>query len=90
MQLDVLQTRLKYEYNVEIGFDSVSFSQVRWFEGDKNIMEKFINLNYSAIANDIDGDPVFLASSEFMMQRTIEAQKKLKFYDIKQIGITKK
>lgn len=87
LQLDVLKTRLKHEYNVEIGFDGISFSQVRWFHGDKNIVEKFINTNRNAIADDIDGDPVFLATSEFMMQRTIEAQKELSFYDIKQIGI---
>ena len=89
LQLDVLQTRLKHEYGVEIGFDTVSFTQVRWFEGEKNKIEKFINSNKSAIADDIDGDPVFLATSEFMMQRTVEMQKDLKFHDIKQIGIVK-
>ena len=89
LQLDVLQTRLKHEYCVEIGFDTVSFTQVRWFEGEKNKIEKFINSNRSAIADDIDGDPVFLATSEFMMQRTVEMQKDLKFHDIKQIGIVK-
>ena len=33
------------------------------------------------------GIPYFLATSDFMMRRTIEANGKLAFHDIKQIGI---
>ncbi len=87
LQLDVLQTRLKHEYGVEIGFDGVSFSLARWVEGGKQDVENFVNSNRSAIADDLDGDPVFLATSDFMMRRTIEANGKLAFHDIKQIGI---
>ncbi|MDI2111886.1 peptide chain release factor 3 [Commensalibacter nepenthis] len=87
LQLDVLQTRLKHEYGVDITFDGISFSQARWVQGDKAIIERFISSNRSAIADDIDGDPVFLSTSDFMMQRTIDANKELSFHDIKQIGI---
>lgn len=87
LQLDVLQTRLKHEYGVEITFDSISYSQARWVQGEQNIIDRFINSNRSAIADDIDGDPVFLSTSDFMMQRTIDANKELSFHDIKQIGI---
>lgn len=87
LQLDVLQTRLKHEYSVDIGFDTVSFSQARWIQGERTAIERFIASNRSAIADDIDGDPVFLSTSDFMMQRTIEANKELSFHDIKQIGI---
>ena len=38
------------------------------------------------MADDIDGDPVFLASSAFMMKRTAEGNPELTFHDIKQIG----
>lgn len=87
LQLDVLQTRLKHEYGVEITFDSISYSQARWVQGEQNIIDRFISSNRSAIADDIDGDPVFLSTSDFMMQRTIDANKELSFHDIKQIGI---
>ncbi|CAK7192272.1 Peptide chain release factor RF3 [Commensalibacter sp. Nvir] len=86
LQLDVLQTRLKHEYGVDISYDGISYSQVRWLQGDKNCIEKFVISNRSAVADDIDNDPVFLATSEFMMNRAIEAHKEVEFHNIKQIG----
>ena len=44
-------------------------------------------VNRSSMADDLDGDPVFLASSSFMMRRTIEMNPDLAFHDIKQIGL---
>ena len=87
LQLDVLQARLAGEYGVGIGFESTPFSLARWVVGDKARLEAFVASNRSAMADDIDGDPVFLASSAFMMRRTSEAQADLRFYDIKQIGL---
>jgi peptide chain release factor 3 len=37
------------------------------------------------MADDVDGDPVFLASSAFMMRRAVEAHTSLQFRDIKDI-----
>ncbi|TLU73054.1 peptide chain release factor 3 [Lichenicoccus roseus] len=86
LQLDVLQARLAGEYGVAIGFESTPFSLARWVSGDRGRMEAFIAGNRSALADDLDGDPVFLASSAFMMRRTAEANPQLTFVDIKQIG----
>jgi peptide chain release factor 3 len=86
LQLDVLQARLAGEYGVAIGFESTPFSLARWIVGDKARLEAFASSNRSAMADDIDGDPVFLASSAFMMRRTTEMNPELSFHDIKQIG----
>ena len=86
LQLDVLQARLAGEYGVAIGFESTPFSLARWISGDRARMEGFLAGNRSALADDLDGDPVFLASSAFMMRRTVEANPGLTFVDIKQIG----
>ena len=87
LQLDVLQTRLQAEYGVTIGFDSTPFSLARWVTGDRGKIESFILANRNAIADDLVGDPVFLATSSFMMKRTEEQNPDIHFHDIKQIGV---
>ncbi len=86
LQLDVLQARLGGEYGVAIGFESTPFVLARWVGGDRAGLEAFVAANRSAMADDVDGDPVFLASSAFMMRRAAEQNAALAFHDIKQIG----
>ncbi|NHN88485.1 peptide chain release factor 3 [Acetobacter conturbans] len=87
LQLDVLQERLKGEYGVGIGFDSTPFSLARWVTGERTKIDTFMASNRSSMADDLDGDPVFLASSSFMMKRTEEMNPDLAFHDVKQIGL---
>ena len=86
LQLDVLQARLAGEYGVAIGFESTPYALARWIDGEKTSLASFIASNRSAMADDLDGDPVFLASSAFMMRRATETNASLRFVDIKQIG----
>ena len=85
LQLDVLQARLTGEYGVGIGFEPVPYSLARWIGGDKATIARFIGENRSSIADDVDGDPVYLASSAFMMRRTGEMNADLTFRDIKDV-----
>jgi peptide chain release factor 3 len=90
LQLDVLQARLGAEYGVAIGFETSSFSLARWVSSsDKAALAKFIADNRSAMADDVDGDPVFLATSSFMMRRAEELAPGLTFRDIKDIRADK-
>jgi peptide chain release factor 3 len=83
LQLDVLQARLTGEYGVRIGFEQTPFQLARWMTGTKAAMEKFAGEQRSSMADDVDGDPVYLASSAFMMRRTTELNPSLTFRDIK-------
>jgi peptide chain release factor 3 len=83
LQLDVLQARLMGEYGVKIGFEQTPFQLARWVSGDKAALGKFVDEQRSAMADDVDGDPVFLATSNFMMRRTAEMHAGLTFRDIK-------
>jgi peptide chain release factor 3 len=84
LQLDVLQARLAGEYGVAIGFDDSPFSLARWVSSeDRAALDRFIAENRNAIADDLDGDPVFLATSAFMMRRAAELNAALTFRDIK-------
>ncbi len=86
LQLDVLQARLASEYGVRIGFEQPPFALARWVSGeDAAALARFLADNRSAMADDVDGDPVFLASSAFMMRRTAELNPGLVFRDIKDV-----
>jgi peptide chain release factor 3 len=83
LQLDVLQARLDAEYGVKIGFEQPPFQLARWIYGEKNTVAAFAEEQRNAIADDVDGDPVFLASSAFMLRRTEGLNTGLTFRDIK-------
>src|SRR5487761_2061772 len=86
LQLDVLQARLASEYGVAIGFETPSFSLARWVSSpNRAALDRFVADNRTGMADDVDGDPVFLASSAFMMRRTEELAPDLTFRDIKDI-----
>ncbi len=85
LQLDVLQARLMGEYGVAVGFEGVPYSLARWVTGDKVALGHFLAENRTALADDVDGDPVYLASSAFMMRRTAEMHGALTFRDIKDV-----
>jgi peptide chain release factor 3 len=89
LQLDVLVARMGAEYGVGIGFETTPFQLARWVSGEKAKLEVFIAANRSAMADDVDGDPVFLASSAFMLRRTSELHPGLTFKDIKDFKVEK-
>jgi peptide chain release factor 3 len=90
LQLDVLQTRLASEYGVAIGFEASPFALARWVSSaDRTALAKFVASNRSGMADDVDGDPVFLASSAFMMRRAEELAPGLVFRDIKDVRAEK-
>jgi peptide chain release factor 3 len=83
LQLDVLQARLAGEYGVGIGFEPTPYNLARWIFGDRALIAKFAQDQRTAMADDVDGDPVFLATSAFMLRRTTEQNASLIFKDIK-------
>ncbi|HUD58537.1 MAG TPA: peptide chain release factor 3 [Acetobacteraceae bacterium] len=86
LQLDVLSARLAGEYGVAIGFEATPYALARWISSDdRGAVQKFIAENRSAMADDVDGDPVFLATSAFMMRRAAELAPTLRFRDIKDV-----
>jgi peptide chain release factor 3 len=83
LQLDVLQARLASEYGVGIGFEATPYNLARWISGEKLALAKFVQEQRTGMADDVDGDPVFLATSAFMMKRTADLNQGITFRDIK-------
>lgn len=62
LQLDVLISRLQAEYKVDAGFEPSPWDTARWISAeDDKALEEFKGLHRSAMAEDRDGAPVFMA-----------------------------
>ncbi|EJF74574.1 peptide chain release factor 3 [Bartonella alsatica] len=88
LQIDVLMERLKVEYSLPVNFEPARFSVCRWILAeDKNELQKFVTNHRSAIARDLDSDPVFLAENHFSLNYEAERAPKIKFLAFKDYQI---
>ncbi len=84
LQLDVLRQRLAAEYNLPIDFEMSRFEVCRWIStASRSDLEAFVASHRADMADDLDGSPVFMAPSAFMLNYEMERAPKLTFSDIK-------
>ena len=75
LQLDVLRDRLATEYGLPVEFDQSEFQLARWLSAaDRKKRDDFVEANRSGIAEDLDGDLVYLARSQFYLDYTARAR----------------
>jgi len=86
LQLDVLKARLAAEYGLEIDWSAPEFQFARWISAaDHKMIDRFAARYASAIAEDFDGDLVFLARTAFDLEYTGEHNADIVFSDVKDI-----
>ncbi len=86
LQLDVLRARLANEYGLEIDWSAAEFQFARWIAADhRKMLDRFVTTYRSAIAEDFDGDLVFLARSAFDLEYTGEHNLDISFTDVKDV-----
>ncbi len=86
LQLDVLKARLDAEYALPVEFEVSEFSLARWISSDdRKKLDAFIAANGSGVADDVDGDPVFLAKNEFYLGYTRERAEGIAFSNVKDV-----
>jgi peptide chain release factor 3 len=84
LQLDVLRVRLKDEYGLEVLWDTAEFALARWIAADDpKVLEKFVKDHGLSIADDLDGDPVYLAKNDFYLGYTRDRAPGIAFTDVK-------
>jgi peptide chain release factor 3 len=84
LQLDVLTERLNAEYGLPVSFEQSRFEICRWVSAkDRVELDKFVNAYPSSMAADLDGAPVFMASSAFNLRYETERWPLIVFADIK-------
>jgi peptide chain release factor 3 len=80
LQLDVLTSRLKAEYGVSIRTEQAPYQTARWIGADDpKKLQDFIDLNRSAIAEDKNGDPVFMVRNDWALGRATEEAPDIRF-----------
>ena len=86
LQLDVLKARLAAEYGLQIDWATPEFQFARWISADnRKIIDRFLASYPSSIAEDADGDPVFMARTAFDLEYTGDHNKDIAFSDVKDI-----
>jgi peptide chain release factor 3 len=86
LQLDVLRVRLNDEYGLEVNWDVPEFQLARWISADDHkLLDTFVASYRSAIAEDLDGDLVFLARNAFNLDYTGRESPGIVFTDVKDV-----
>jgi peptide chain release factor 3 len=86
LQLDVLRARLSAEYGLDIDYETPEFTLARWVSSnDPKKLAEFIEANYSSCAEDLDGDRVFMARNQFILDYARERAPDIVFTDIKDV-----
>jgi peptide chain release factor 3 len=86
LQLDVLRARLAAEYGLQIDWSTAEFQFARWIAAeDRKTIDQFAKSYASSIAEDFDGDLVFLARNAFDLEYTGEHNSGVTFTDVKDI-----
>jgi peptide chain release factor 3 len=86
LQLDVLKARLDAEYGLQITLEQSEFDLARWVSAeDRTKLDAFITAKNFSMASDLDGDPVFMAKSNFDLDYTRERAPGVVFSDIKDV-----
>ena len=84
LQLDVLKARLANEYGLAVDWSVAEFQLARWISADdRKVVDQFAASHRSSLAEDFDGDPVFLARSAFDLQYTGDQNRQIVFSDVK-------
>ncbi|KKC26323.1 peptide chain release factor 3 [Sphingomonas sp. SRS2] len=80
LQLEVMISRLQAEYKVEAGFEPSPWDTARWIAADDDkTLEEFKGLHRSAMAEDRDGAPVFMAKDQWELNYIQGKFPKLRF-----------
>ncbi len=80
LQFDVLRDRIRTEYEIPVKFEQTELYTARWLASDDpQTLKKFTDANQSSIANDHDGDPVFLARNAWHLTDAEEKNPDIRF-----------
>jgi peptide chain release factor 3 len=87
LQFEVVAQRLATEYKVDAIYDPANISTARWLTfPDEATRRNFEREQAAAMALDVDGNPVFLATNKYNLQVTAERWPKVGFQSTREHG----
>jgi peptide chain release factor 3 len=89
LQFEVLADRIRTEYEIPVHFEQTTLYTARWVDAeDPAMLKKFVDGNQSALADDHEGSPVFLARNSWALNKAVEDWPKVRFMKIKEPRVT--
>jgi len=86
LQFEVIEHRLRSEYGVRIGFDRLPYRFARWLEGENFDYNKLELPGRQTCVTDVEGRPLVLFQTEWLLRRAEEENRDLKFISAVQPG----
>jgi peptide chain release factor 3 len=87
LQFEIVAHRLKGEYNVEAAYTPADIHTARWLSfPDDTTRTEFIKRESASLAEDVDGNPVYLAPSRYKLQITQERFPEVGFHATREHG----
>jgi peptide chain release factor 3 len=86
LQFEVMADRLINEYQLEAIFEESPYAEARWLSGTDADIEDFDDKHKTAMARDIDDQPVFLGKSSWEIGYVTERYTKLQFLRTRERG----
>ena len=87
LQFEIVAQRLASEYKVDAIYETANISTARWLTfPDETTRRNFEREQAAALATDVDGNPVFLATNKYNLQVTMERWPKIRFHATREHG----
>ncbi len=86
LQFEVMADRLANEYQLDVLFEPSPYAEARWLAGKAADIEDFASKHRTAMADDIDGAPVFMAKSNWEVGYVGERYPNVEFQRTKERG----
>lgn len=87
LQFEVIQYRLLHEYGATCEFRTLPFYKACWLtSNDQKKLDEFLRFKQQNSAEDKDGNPVFLAQSEWFLNTEIQNNPEIKFHFTSEIN----
>jgi peptide chain release factor 3 len=82
LQFDVVADRLKREYGVRIGLDTLSFQSARWVTGEEREIQRVADGYGKMLVQDAEGLPMLLFDNEWVLSRTAAEEQRVRLHDV--------
>jgi peptide chain release factor 3 len=87
LQFEIVAQRLATEYNVDAIYETANIATARWLTfPDEATRRDFAREQGAALATDVDGNAVFLATNKYNLQVTVERWPKVGFHATREHG----
>jgi peptide chain release factor 3 len=87
LQFEIVAQRLATEYGVDAIYETANIATARWLTfPDDATRRNFEREQAAALASDVDGNPVFLATNKYNLQVTVERWPKVGFHATREHG----